>query len=215
MKRRIRAALFFGLAAAAGLMGASITSGYRDGALAEFGPLRPVVVAAKPLAEGRTLTPALARRRLTIVRVPDRFVPDGAAVVPEHLIGLRPRGDLPAGTYLGASLFRSPDRGVTARPHLAGGRQPVEIMVAGASALSAAGPVKQVDVIVTSEPTASSVTARAYVAASAVPLLSLSPPRRDGEPATAVLGLRRSQALRLIRAESYARGIRLVPSFNR
>lgn len=214
MSGRLRAALFFGLAAAAGLIGASITSGYRERALESLGPLRPVLVARKPLPAGRAITPQLAQERLAVVRVPTRFAPQGALSAPEALIGLAPRARLSPGAYLALELFRSPARPAPER-RLGGGRRPVELTIAGASALAAAGPVDRVDVIVASEPMAGSPQGRAYVAVTAAPLLSLSPARREGEPATAVLGLRRAQALRLIRAESLARGIRLVPSFGR
>lgn len=54
---------------------------------------------------------------------------------------------------------------------------------------------------------------RTYVAAPAVPLLGLGPGTEgvEGESATATLALTRSQALRLIQAESFARRITLIP----
>jgi hypothetical protein len=98
---------------------------------------------------------------------------------------------------------------------LGGGRRPVEIAVSGAGALEALGasPLgSKVDVTVTSEPSGSG-DGHTYVAAAAVPLLGLGPGGEgvEGETATATLGLTRSQALRLIEAESFARRVTLLP----
>jgi tryptophan synthase beta subunit len=91
----------------------------------------------------------------------------------------------------------------------------VEIAVSGAGALEALGapPVgAKVDVAVTTE-SGGSNGGHTYVAAPAVPLLGLGPGGEgvEGETATATLGLTRSQALRLIQAESFARRITLIP----
>jgi hypothetical protein len=90
----------------------------------------------------------------------------------------------------------------------------VEIAVSGAGALAAFGgqPVGgRVDVVVTTEPSGSE-GGRTYVAAAAVPLLALAP-TAEGEAgeATVTLGLTRSQALRLIAAESFARRLTVLP----
>jgi Flp pilus assembly protein CpaB len=100
----------------------------------------------------------------------------------------------------------------------------VQIAVTGAEALAAQGgdPAGQrVDVVVTTEPGAGAGRGRTYVAAAGVRLLALSQsadqssadyPIPAGEAWTATLALTRSQALRLIQAESYARGVRLIGS---
>jgi hypothetical protein len=68
-----------------------------------------------------------------------------------------------------------------------------------------------VDVVVTTEPGGSG-SGRTYVAAPAVPLLALGPGAEGGPgEATVTLGLTRSQALRLIAAESFARRVTVIP----
>lgn len=208
---RIRALIFFGLAAVAGLSGATIIGQYRESALDALGPLRPVLVSTGALPGGTVLTPRIAERRLRIVRVPERFLTAGAISDPNRLIGLRPINDLPAGTMMTTAILRVP----SSRPKpevLARGRQPVEIQVTGASAFDRAQPSRTVDVVVASEPDGSG-RARTYIAAESVPLLALRQAESEMSTgsATAVLALTRRQALELIRAESVARGIRLLP----
>ena len=147
-------------------------------------------------------------------RVPVRFAPPGALAAPSEALGLVPSLTIPAGSYLVAGQLRSarvPRSGTI----LGRGRQPVEIVVSGAGALTALGvqPVgSKVDVVVTTEPDDSG-DGRTYVAAPAVPLLGLGPGGEGGEgEATATLGLTRSQALRLIAAQSFARRLTVIPS---
>jgi Flp pilus assembly protein CpaB len=104
------------------------------------------------------------------------------------------------------------------------GRKPVEISVTGAEALGTGGgdPIgARVDVIVTTEPGAGGGNGRTYVAASGVRLLDLSQSDAGDGPDysasssgswTATLALTRAQALRLIQAENFARGVRLIAS---
>jgi Flp pilus assembly protein CpaB len=76
-----------------------------------------------------------------------------------------------------------------------------------------------VDVVVTTEPGPGGGSGRTYVAAQGVKLLSLaqsgagesdlSGPQPDAWQAT--LGLTKSQALRLIQAQNFAREVRLIP----
>ncbi|MGH2986646.1 MAG: hypothetical protein ACRDLO_08170, partial [Solirubrobacterales bacterium] len=82
------------------------------------------------------------------------------------------------------------------------------------------GPGRRVDVVVTSEPGPGGGAGRTYVAAEAVALLDLRAGggADAGDPVTGVggetwmatLALTREQALRLIHAESFARGVRLI-----
>jgi hypothetical protein len=76
----------------------------------------------------------------------------------------------------------------------------------------------RVDVVVTTEPGPGG-SGRTYVAAHDVKLLGLSQAGgsaaggyqlSDGEQWTATLALTRHQALRLIQAENFARGVRLI-----
>jgi hypothetical protein len=68
-------------------------------------------------------------------------------------------------------------------------------------------------VVVTSEPRGAG-PGRTSVAAAGVPLIGLGPAEGPGPAAnaSAILGLTRAQALRLISAESFARQIRLLPA---
>jgi Flp pilus assembly protein CpaB len=216
MSRRRRALAFLVLALIAAAGAAAIADGYGASAVRGYGPLRPVVVLASKIAAGRRFDPREVGTALTVRRVPVRFAPPGALVAPEEALGLTARAPLPTGSYLlGAQL------GVAHRPRhqdpgLGDGRRPVEIAVSGAEALLAAGPSpsgSRVDVVVTSEP-AGAGPGRTYVAAPHVPLLALRPGEEGPGPAataTATLGLTKSQALRLIAAESFARKLTLLP----
>jgi Flp pilus assembly protein CpaB len=225
MKRRVRA-IAFGCAAllCAGLA-AAMTGGYRRDIQSELGPLRPVVVATARLPAGRPIAAGDVDDLLEVRRIPERFAPAGALAIPEQAAGRAPATGIPAGSYLLAAELREPGGSEPRHDHaarLGAGRSPVEISVTGAEALAAGGgdPVgARVDVIVTSESGPGRGQGRTYVAARGVRLLALS---RSGEAAsypaasapswTATLALTRAQALHLIQAESFARGVRLIAS---
>ncbi len=217
MSRRGRALGFLLGALLAAATAAAIADGYGRSAADGYGPLRPVVVVAEPIPAGQRLGPRQVGAGLELRRVPARFAPPGALAAPREALGLVARAPLPGGSYLlGAQLGsgrRHKHRGVA---RLSGGRRPVEIAVSGAAALLAAGPSprgSKVDVVVTSEPTGGG-RGRTYVAAPAVPLLALRQGEEGQAPgagAAATLGLTRSQALRLIAAESFARRVTLLP----
>jgi Flp pilus assembly protein CpaB len=214
MSRRGRAVGFLLAALIAAAMAATIADGYGDSVVEGYGELRPVVVVAASLEGGLKLDPSTIAEKLEVRRVPVRFAPPDALGMPAEALGLAPVGPVPAGSYLLAGQLRVPRPGQLG-PRLGGGRRPVEIAVSGAGALSAFGaqPVgSKVDVVVTSEP-AGSGNGDTYVAAAAVPLLGLGPAGESTEgTATVTLGLTRSQALRLIDAESFARRVTVIPS---
>jgi pilus assembly protein CpaB len=226
MKRRARA-IAFGCAAllCAGLA-AAMTGGYREDIQSELGPLRPVVVATARLPAGRPIAAKEVESLLEVRRIPERFAPAGALALADQAAGRAPATAIPAGSYVLAGQLRDPGRG---RDHdrparLGPGRRPVEISVTGAEALAAGGgdPIgTRVDVIVTTEPGPGGGHGRTYVAATGVRLLALS--QADGGNSsdysastsnswTATLALTRAQALRLIQAENFARGVRLIAS---
>jgi Flp pilus assembly protein CpaB len=214
MSRRARAFGFLLAAAIAAAAAAAIANGYGDSVVRGYGELRPVLVAASDLPPGRPIDPEVAGADLEVRRVPVRFAPPGTLAGPAEAVGLAPVAAVPAGSYLLAAQLRPP-RPAGPLAGLDSGRRPVEIAVSGAGALEALGvpPVgSKVDVAVTTEPGGSG-DGRTYVAAPAVPLLGLGPGGEgvEGETATATLGLTRSQALRLIQAESFARRITLIP----
>jgi Flp pilus assembly protein CpaB len=214
MSRRARAIGFLLAAAVAAAAAAAVANGYGDSVVRGYGELRPVLVAASDLPAGKPIDPEVAGADLEVRRVPVRFAPPGTLAGPAEAVGLAPVAAVPAGSYLLAAQLRPP-RSVGPLAGLGGGRRPVEIAVSGAGALEALGapPVgSQVDVAVTTEPGGSG-DGRTYVAAPGVPLLGLGPGGEgvEGEAASATLGLTRSQALRLIQAESFARRITLIP----
>lgn len=216
MSRRGRGVGFLLLALGAAALAAAIANGYGASVSRGYGALRPVAVAVAPLPAGRPIDAATAAGELTVRRVPSSFVPPGALEDPAQAVGLEPAAALPAGSYLLAAQLRPPRDPRAERGRLDPGRHPVEILVSGAEALLAAGPLgpgTRVDVVVTTEPSGSGA-GRTYVAASAVPLLALSPATEESGPGAsggATLALTRRQALRLIAAESFARRLTLLP----
>ncbi|HEX6782709.1 MAG TPA: SAF domain-containing protein [Solirubrobacterales bacterium] len=213
MSRRGRALAFSAAALVAAVAAGAIADGYGESVARGYGELRPVLVAVGDLRAGEEIGPRLAAGRLEVRRIPVRFAPPAALAAPPEALGLVPAVTIPAGSYLLASQLRSP-RADGGGVRLGGGRQPVEIAVSGAGALSAFGsqPVgSRVDVVVTTEPSGSG-DGRTYVAAAVVPLLALGPGAEGGRgEASATLGLTRSQALRLIAAESFARRVTVLP----
>lgn len=213
MSRRGRAIGFVLAALSAAATAAAIADGYGASVVRGYGELRAVVVAGAALPAGERIDPRRASAALVVRRVPVRFVPAGALRDPAQAVGLAPAAIVPAGAYLLAAQLRPP-RPPRARAGLGGGRRAVQISVAGAAALLAAGDAAhgRVDVVVTTEPAAAG-RGRAYVAAAGVPLLSLAPlPGAGAEgAAAATLALTRRQALRLIAAQSFARQLTLLP----
>lgn len=214
MSRRVRAFGFLAAALIAAATAAALANGYGDSVVSGYGRLRPVLVASSDLPAGKPIEPGTAAEDLEVRRVPVRFAPPGALFAPAEAVGLIPAAPVPAGSYLLAAQLHPP-RPAGSVTGLGGSRRPVEIAVSGASAFEALGapPVgSKVDVVVTTEPSGSG-HGRTYVAAPAVPLLGLGPNGEgvEGETATATLGLTRSQALRLIEAESFARRVTLIP----
>lgn len=216
MSRRGRALAFVLAALLAAVAAGAIADGYGASVARGYGELRPVVVAADDLELGQVIDPRRAAAELELRRIPARFVPPGALVDVAEAVGLAPAAALPTGSYLVASQLRAPRHDDGRVPGLGPGRSPVVIAVSGAEALLVSGAQPagaRVDVVVTTEP-AGAGSGRTYVAAAAVPLLGLAPAAAGDEPGgttAATLGLTRSQALRLIAAESFARQVTILP----
>lgn len=223
MRRRARAIGFGCAALACAALAAAVAGGYRGDIQSELGPLRAVVVARASVQAHHAITAADVRRLFEVRRIPERFAPAGALEVPTQAIGRAAAVAIPAGSYVLAAELRDPGRShLRPRGPVAGpGREPVEISVTGAEALAAgrgdpAG--GHVDVVVTTEPGPGG-SGRTYVAAENVTLLALSQSTdstggdytTSGSDWTATLALTRPQALRLIQAENFARGVRLIP----
>jgi Flp pilus assembly protein CpaB len=225
MRRRVRAIAFGGAALVCAVLAAAMTGGYRQDIQSELGPLRSVVVASVRIPAHRAISAKQVNQLLEVRRVPARFAPPGALAIPDQAAGRAPGAAIPAGSYVLAAQLREPGEheGSRHRPRLAPGRKPVEISVTGAEALAAGGadPVgARVDVVVTTEPGPGG-SGRTYVAAKGVRLLALSASGDAGssgyatstaEQWTATLALTKPQALRLIQAENFARGVRLIAS---
>jgi Flp pilus assembly protein CpaB len=221
MSRRGRAVGFAVAAALCAGLAASVAGGYRSDLAAQLGELRPAVVAARSLPARRPLAAGRIDRMLEVRRVPERFVPPGALTSPAQALGRSPVAPIPAGAYLLAAQLAVADRDRPKRPRLGHGLNPVELAVSAAAPLAERSPpVRLVDVVVTTEPSAGGDPGRTYVAAEAVRLLGLRPAGGDPDPAAlpgaageswiATVALARDQALRLIRAESFARELRLI-----
>jgi Flp pilus assembly protein CpaB len=224
MRRRARAIAFGCAALVCAGLAAAMAGGYRSDIQSELGPLRSVVVTTARIPAGQAIPAKQVGELLEARRVPVRFAPPGALSAPEQAAGRAPVAALPAGSYVLDSQLREPGarkRDSAAHAHIAPGRKPVEITVTGAEALAAAGedPVgSRVDVVVTTEPGPGG-SGRTYVAAHDVKLLGLSEAGdsatgdyqlSNGAEWTATLALTKHQALRLIQAENFARGVRLI-----
>lgn len=217
MSRRTRAAVFLLLAVGCAALAATVANGYGSSVARSFGPLREVVVASRELPAREPIGPAQLSDSLQVRRIPARFIPPGALAAPHQALGQEPVATLPAGSYVAAAQLRVPDAEGGAGPRLADDRRPVEIAVGGGEALAAIGGSPEgsrVDVVVTTEPRGPG-PGRSYVAAAGVRLLALTQQDPAGPGLTggwsATLALTRDQALRLIEAESFARGVRLLP----
>ena len=214
MSPRARAIGFASAAAICAGLAAGASAGRDADAEAQYGPLREVVVATDSIAPGRRLR----RDAIELRRVPAAFVPPDALTSPAQALGRRPASPIPAGGYLLGSQFVRAPPGPRRSDRLAPGRRPVELTVGGAAALAVGGGRVAVDV--TTAASAGGGPGRTFVAAAGVRLLDLRPAAEGatpggvapvaGEASVATLALSRSQALRLIHAESFARDLRLI-----
>lgn len=213
MSRRARALAFLAAAVACAVLAATVAGRYRSSVEGQYGPLRPVVVAAASLEPGRPLGPAEIAERLAVRRVPARFAPAGALRRPRDALGRSPGTTIPAGAYLLSSQLVVPSVRPPSPPSPGRGLHPVQVEVAGAQALvvGAVDPAgSRVDVVV-AQRSGLGRRARTYVAAEAVRLLELRPPQGAGEGWSATLAVSREHALGLIGAEAAGREIRLLP----
>lgn len=177
------------------------------------GALRPVVVVARGIPAGSELDQRLLEHALELRRVPAAFAPPDALADPGAALGRRLAVAVPAGSYLTASLLRSPGDATRPRTPSSAPGTPVEIAVVGAGALAAGSGVRRVDVVVAGGGGPGPWRGDTRVVARGVPLLELR--RAPSEPGLgarhlATLALHRDQAMRVIRAEAAGRTIRLL-----
>jgi Flp pilus assembly protein CpaB len=211
---RRRRAVAFGVAAlvCAGLA-ANVATRYRSSVEAQYGGLRPVLVATSELAAGQPIGPKEIAGALAVRRVPARFAPPGSLRRPQDALGQAPGVTIPAGSYVLAAQLAVPSPEPPPTPGAAHGLRPVQVEVTGAEALLVGGASPEgtrVDVVV-SRQSGLGDDARTYIAAEDVQLLALRGPKAAGEGWSATLALSRDQALDLIEAEAGARQIRLLP----
>jgi pilus assembly protein CpaB len=213
VSRRTRALAFLLAAIVCAAFAAALAGRYRSGVAAQYGGLRPVLVAVAELPADRPIGPAEAKRSLAVRRVPAKFAPPGALRRAGDALGRAPAAPLPAGSYVLDAQLVVPRPERPAVPTAGSGRRPVQIRVMGAEALTLGGASPEgsrVDVVV-AEQAGLGRSGRTYVAASGVRVLALSGPPGPGENWSATLALTRDQALELIGAEGGAREIRLLP----
>jgi Flp pilus assembly protein CpaB len=213
VSRRARALAFLGAALACAILAATLAGRYRSSVTAQYGALRPVLVAAAELPAGQPIGPAEVRGALEVRRVPAAFVPPGALTHPRDALGQAPGAPIPAGSYVIGAQLAPPAAEAPAAPGMGRGRQPVQLVVTGAEALLVGGASPEgsrVDVVV-SQQGGLGRRAHTYVAASGARLLALAQPTGPGEGWSATLALTRDEALDLIGAETAGRQVRLLP----
>ncbi len=217
MSSRTRSIVFAAGAIVCAALAAASAGSYASGVGERYGPLRVVVVSRTTLPRGARFDGKLIREALEARQVPESFAPADALLDPRAAMGSELALELPEGSYLTASALRSNDEPRARRPNATpSGASPVEITVTGAGALEQARPGAdpRVDVVVSGDPGPGPRAGRTYVAASDVLLLALRRARAEvgggADRWVATLALSRSEALRLIRAEGYARSIRLL-----
>lgn len=209
MTRRRRATLILLAAIGAGLLAVLIVSGYSTSVQSSLGEMRTALVLTRGLAPGQAISPTVASKSFESKQVPVRFLPTGFISDPRQILGLEVISSLPAGSYLTGSVLRPPGSDKPKRPRAGKGRHAVEVAVSGAGAL---GGSRIVDVLVTSDNDRGG--GRTEVAARRVPLIASG--RTGGSQVgpgltEVTLGLTRSQAIRLVDAQSFARRITVLP----
>jgi Flp pilus assembly protein CpaB len=213
VSRRARAAAFLVAALACAALAAVVAGRYSSSVQAQYGALRPVVVAAADLPAGQVIGPGQVSEALVVRRIPASFAPPGVLRHPQDALGRAPGTTIPAGSYLLVAQLAVPAPGPPPAPATADGLRPVQVAVAGAEALVIGGadPAgSRVDVVVAQQSGLGN-RARTFIAATAVKLLALQAPKGPGEGWSATLAVTREQALVLIAADAGGKEVRLLP----
>jgi pilus assembly protein CpaB len=197
--------VLLGLALVLGGLAASDVARREAAVRAQLGPAVEVVVARADLAAGRPVAAA----DLGVRRVPARYAPVGAAIVPETLIGQRLAAPVPRGGYLGAAMVAS--EADAAGPPVRKGERAAEVIALGPRALVVRG--ARVDVLVTHEGGAAAGTELALEDVEVLAARAAPPAARDegGERVAATLRVSVRDAVFLAAAQSFARELRLLP----
>jgi pilus assembly protein CpaB len=208
------------VALASGGLAASQVRERERGVAAQIGPAVPVLVAARDLRAGASVS----RRALAVRRVPARFVPPDALTASDALPGARTAVPIMAGGYLTAGLFERSNDGQRGGGGVARGERAVTLEVSGAAGLAAGS---RVDVLVSTESGADG--GRTLMALAGAELLGLAPsagaaasggaasdaaaagePGAGGPTALATLRVTLRQAIYLTAADNFAREVRLL-----
>jgi pilus assembly protein CpaB len=205
---RRRGILLAGLALLLGGLAASDVAGREAALRRKLGPSVGVVVAARPLAPGRTLRPD----DLTLRQVPARFAPSSAADDPQQLVGLRVSTATPAGADVTPALVASASAMQPGAPVSRGERVVDVVAVGSVSTIHTGG---RVDVLVTRE-RGDGAAGRTELALQDVEVLGVHPATanagdRAGARVEATLRVTVRQAVYLAAAQSFARELRLLP----
>jgi pilus assembly protein CpaB len=209
--RRRRGLLLLSVALASGGLAASQVRERERGVAAQIGPAVPVLVAARDLRAGASVS----RRALAVRRVPARYVPPDALTASDALSGARTAVPIVAGGYVTAGLLEGSNDGHREGRGVARGERAVTVEVSGARGLAVGS---RVDVLVSTESGAGG--GRTLMALAGAELLGLGPPSVGGtagaEPggggptALATLRVTLRQAVYLTAADNFAREVRLL-----
>ncbi len=209
MTRRRRAALLLGLALVLGVLAASDVARREARLREQLGPDVGVVVAREELARERELRSG----DLALRRVPERYVPPDAVLVPDELIGRRLAAPVARHGFVTRSSLALDElaAGAPVRP----GERAAEVIALGSPEVVVAG--SRVDVLVTRERDEAGAGG-AELALQDVEVLAAAPAGSvaaaegdDGAPrVAATLRVTVRQAVYLAAAAAFARDVRLL-----
>lgn len=207
--RRRRAAALLGLALLLGGLAASDVARREAAVDARLAPLVDVVVARADLAGGTRL----GLGHLALRRMPQRFVPAGAAAEPAELVGRRVAVPVPAGGYLSAGQLAL-EAGTPGTAGVRRGERAADVLALGSAELVRPG--ARVDVLITrsgqDEVPGGAQLALEDVEVLAATRATTSEDQDGGFPRVlATLRVTLRQAVYLAAAQSFARELRLLP----
>jgi pilus assembly protein CpaB len=206
MTRRRRAAALLGLALLLGVMAASDVAGREAALRRQLAPAVRVVVVRSPLRAGERI----ARGKLALRLVPERYAPASALRDPGEAVGRRAGVAIPAGADLDPALLRVPGTEAAAPgPGLRAGERALDLVAVGAVT-----PGARVDVLVT-EAGRTDAPGVTRLALADVEVLAARPAAAaDGQDAlpreVATLRVTVRQAVALTAAAGAAREVRLL-----
>lgn len=211
MSRRRRALLLGGLSLLLGALAASEVSGREAEIESRVGASVKVVVAATPIAQGRTIEPAM----LALRELPEKFAPAQSFADADQLIGSRAAVAIGAGTDLQPSLLQGADSGAGGALVAAGANERLaQVIVVGDADEIPAG--SRIDLLITRDTANGSATTRIGLrdaeVVEASPAEAVAEGSSSGLPRVAlILRVTLEQAVLLAEAQSAARELRALP----